>query len=79
MRAYVPIIAVFPQRLNRPLQQIFVILAGRVVCSLGFNLGTSNASDRQSCVARIGCNVLDIATLPAASQDNQPMPSRLTA
>jgi len=31
------IIAVFPQRLNRALQQIFVILAGRAVCSLGFN------------------------------------------
>jgi hypothetical protein len=28
MRAGAPIIAVFPQRLNRPLQQIFVILAG---------------------------------------------------
>jgi hypothetical protein len=80
MRAGVPIIAVFPQRPNRPLQKIFREHGkSRRMPPWNLRLGASNASDKQSCAARIGCNTLDIATLPAASQDNQLMPSRLTA
>src|SRR5882724_8013386 len=64
MRAGVPIIAVFPQWPNQPLQKIFRE-HGRYAthAALGLTLELRMPATGDRCAARIGCNKLD---LPAA-------------